>query len=83
MNPIYIEYYSHENTECFKIDLPWGKYCKDTRVLCKISEGYEYAQMLAIGIVTKHLMEVIKDPPQPKSADEDLPHVLSHLVEDL
>ena len=63
-NPIYIEYYCHENADCYKIDLPWGRYSKDTRVLCKVSSGYEYAQLLAVGIIMRHMQEEIKEDPK-------------------
>lgn len=58
-SPIYVEYYSHENENCFKIDLPWSKYRKDTTVLCKTSDGYECAKIIAIGVIVKRLMEVL------------------------
>lgn len=59
MNPIYIEYYSHESTLCFKIDMPWSKYKKDTVVLCPISKGYETAKLLAIGKINQHMLDVL------------------------
>lgn len=58
-SPIYVEYYSHENCDCFKVDLPYAKYNKHTIVLCKESQGYEYAKTIAIGGIIQHLMEVL------------------------
>jgi hypothetical protein len=63
-NPIYREYYSHENADCYKIDLPWSDYRKDTRVLCKVSEGYDYAVTLAVGIIMRHLGSVVEKEPK-------------------
>jgi len=57
-NPIYVAYYPHESDYCYKIDLPWPKYVKETIVLCKISEGYERARQIAWGVVVRHFNEV-------------------------
>ena len=54
---IYEEYYPHEHCDCYKIDLPWPKYHQETMVLCKVSEGYEQARAIAIGVITKHLLD--------------------------
>lgn len=59
MNPIYIEYYVHEGCECYKIDLPWTRYNKATSVLCKVEEGIEFARLIAIGVIQRHLNEVL------------------------
>lgn len=60
MNPIFVEYYSHEQCDCYKMNLPWSRYAKETQVLCKVSEGYEFAQLVATGVIVKHLLEVSK-----------------------
>ena len=60
-SPIYIDFYTHENADCYKIDLPWTRYGKDTRVLCKVSDGYETAQLIAIGVITKNLIDSMKN----------------------
>jgi hypothetical protein len=60
MNPIYIEYYCHENCDCYKIDLPWSKYARHTKVLCPVNQGLEFASTLAIGVIQEHLAEVLK-----------------------
>lgn len=62
MNPIYIEYYSHEKENCYKIDLPWPNYAKDTMVLCKVSEGIEKAKELAKKVINAHLEEILSRP---------------------
>ena len=46
-NPIFIEYYSHEGGNCYKINNPWPKYAQDKWVLCKVSKGLEEAKRLA------------------------------------
>ena len=60
MDIIYKEYYSHEDCECYKIDMPWSQYRKDTRVLCKVSEGYSFACTVAMGEIVKHFINCIK-----------------------
>ena len=57
-SPIYSEYYSHEECDCYKIDLPWTPYKKETKVLCKVSEGYTKARNTAICIVCQCIVEV-------------------------
>ena len=61
-SPIYIEYYSHDNCDCFKIDLPWSQFVKDVRVLCPVSSGIDYAKLLAVGVIQAHLAEVLALP---------------------
>lgn len=63
-NPIYIEHSIHDGEDAYKIDLPWGKFAKDTRVLCKVSAGYDYAKKIAAGVIVIHLMEEIKETPK-------------------
>lgn len=57
-NPIYKKDYSHENSEYYKIDLPYTDYNKHIKVLCKVSEGYEKARQLALIEILKNFMEV-------------------------
>ncbi len=54
-NPIYIEYYSHERCDCYKVKNPWTAYKESVFVLCPISEGLEKAKKLAANILTEHL----------------------------
>jgi len=75
-NPIFIEYYFHEHTECYKMLLPWSGptpvkqgahervsfHPNHTVVLCKVSEGYERACELAKEEFEKHLLEALKMP---------------------
>lgn len=57
MNPIYIEYYPHENAQCYKINLPWTKYRKYIRVLCRVDEGIDLAMQRAREAIAEHLEE--------------------------
>jgi len=54
-NPIYVDYYSHEGCSCYKIDLPWTSYKKDTMVLCPTKDGYKKAQSIARKVIREHL----------------------------
>jgi hypothetical protein len=69
-NPIYKEYYSHENSECYKIDFPWSKYKKSTMVLCKVSEGYEHARNLAIAVIARGIVDVTEKESAPQNNAE-------------
>ncbi len=60
-NPIYIQYYSHEKSLCYKIDLPYTNYDKDIRVLCKVSDGYEKARELAKEAIIENFMEATEE----------------------
>jgi len=71
-NPIYIDYYSHEKCDCYKIDLPWSGYAKDTLVLCHVSEGYGKARKLAIGAIAERLMEVTAKPVKPEVEEDEV-----------
>ena len=58
-SPIYLEYYSHDNCNCFKIDMPYPKYNKHVMVLCKESDGYNYAKTIAIGVIINHITNIL------------------------
>jgi len=60
-NPIYIEYYSHENCDCYKINNPFTVYKKHKIVLCPVKEGIECAQIIAIGVINKKLQDALKE----------------------
>ena len=60
-NPIFIEYYSHDKCDCYKINLPWSTYHTEKLVLCKVSEGIEYARQLAIGVLTGHMYKALRE----------------------
>jgi hypothetical protein len=47
-NFIFIEFYSHTNSDMYKILNEYTKFRKDKIVLCEISEGIEHALDLAI-----------------------------------
>jgi len=59
-NPIYVEYYSHEKCNCYKINLPHTSFKQETIVLCPVSEGYKQAQTMALGILVKHTVDAIR-----------------------
>lgn len=56
-NPIFIEYYSHEGCECYKVNNPWTKYAADKVVLCPVSKGLAKATALA----KKALIDKVSD----------------------
>jgi len=57
MNPIYVEHCSSEHCDCYKIDLPWTKYRKESGVLCPVAKGYSLARLIATGVIVKHFAE--------------------------
>ena len=61
-NPIKIEYYSHENCDCYKIDLPFTKYKNHKVVLCPVSEGEDKALILAQKVLIEHILESLRKP---------------------
>ena len=61
-NPLFIEYYSHTQCDCYKIDLPWTRYAKDTLVLCAVEEGIEKANAIAEREIAKHLKDALGQP---------------------
>jgi hypothetical protein len=66
MNPIFVEYYSHEQTNCYKMLLPWSEYREEKVVLCKVQDGIDYAKTVALGILVRHTI---------KSIDSNTPEV--------
>lgn len=56
-NPIFVQFYIHDNCDCYKILNPFTKYRSETIVLCKVSEGYEKARTTAIETLHKKLVE--------------------------
>jgi hypothetical protein len=61
-NPIYVEYYSHLNSKCYKIDIPWANYRKHTLVLCTLKEGIKKAKKLAKYYMCKELNHALTEP---------------------
>lgn len=49
----YVEYYSHENSLCYKIENVYTKYGKEIIVLCKVDEGIKNALSLAVEVLKK------------------------------
>lgn len=47
MSPIFIEYYPHEHSECYKILNPWTIFREEKIVLCPISDGLDKAKEIA------------------------------------
>ena len=56
-NFLYIEWYSHDDAFCYKIDNQYTAYRKDVIVLCKVREGFEHALDLAIEAIQKKKQE--------------------------
>lgn len=69
-NPIYIEFYSHEACDCFKIEIPWTAYRKEIEVLCKVSDGYEKAKAQAKDLLNNRLNSVLESYPKYKEFKE-------------
>jgi hypothetical protein len=67
-NPIFVEYYPHTHSDCYKICLPWTNYRSHVLVLCEVSEGYLKACVLAMRELDKHLRQALTEPlsPAPK-----------------
>jgi len=61
-NPIFIEYYSHEQADCYKINLPYTKYANERIVLCKVSEGEEKAARIAQKILIENIIKALEQP---------------------
>jgi hypothetical protein len=68
-NPIFIEYYPHTNSDCYKIRNPWTQYASDTRVLCEVKEGLALAKVRAIQFINTNLSESIHLPVKRKIYD--------------
>jgi len=57
----YVEYYPHENGDCFKIDNPFTDYNKDTIVLCLVNEGFGKAVRLALPEMIKRKTQLFDE----------------------
>lgn len=60
-NPIFIEYYPHTKSDCFKVKNPWSDYGSETMVLCEVSKGIELAKKRCSKYLTKKLNESLKE----------------------
>lgn len=61
-SPIYIAYNIHAGEDYYVIDNPFTEFAKNTIYLSSVSRGYEYAKLLAIGVITTKLNESLKLP---------------------
>ena len=61
-SPIYVQFYSHEECMCYKIDMPYTAYARQTMVLGKVSDGIEEAKKLAKELLTLHIENALKLP---------------------
>jgi len=56
-NPIFIEYYPHEQCDCYKVKNPWTDYAEHKIVLCKVSDGSrlmsDVAKRLQLDIISE------------------------------
>lgn len=61
-NPIFVEYYSHEGCNCYKLNLPWPRYAEEKVVLCRESAGFDRAREIAVEILHDYIGVVLKRP---------------------
>jgi hypothetical protein len=54
-NPIFIEYYSHEGCDCYKVLIPWSRFNQEKIVLCRVEEGIDRARTIARDIIVARL----------------------------
>jgi hypothetical protein len=52
-NFVFVEYYTHTNSDCYKILNPYTKYKEDKQVLCKVEEGLKLALKTAVEVITQ------------------------------
>ena len=61
-NPLFIEYYSHTNSDCYKVRIPWTTFSSRTLVICEASEGLAKAKKLAARELRKQLADALEQP---------------------
>ena len=61
-NPLFIEYYSHTNSDCYKVRIPWTTFISRTLVICEASEGLAKAKKLAARELRKQLADALEQP---------------------
>ncbi len=61
-NPIFIEYYSHEKCDCYKVRNPFTAYAKHTVVLCRVDEGIDKAKQLCAEVLSGALADALAMP---------------------
>ena len=64
VNPIFIEYYTHEKCDCYKILNPFTGYRQEKLVLCKVDEGLDLAKERAKKYLVDNLYEALGEPLQ-------------------
>lgn len=69
-NPLFIEYYPHTQSDCFKINIPWTRWKAHTVVLCEASEGIAEARRLAKREIIKHLTDALNRPLQTEGGQD-------------
>lgn len=60
-NFLFIEYYSHEGCECYKILNEHTKYGEDKRVLCPVDEGFSKALDIAISAIIAAKQKILDE----------------------
>lgn len=61
-NPIFIEYYSHDKCDCYKVLNPWTDYAEEKLVLCKVSDGIEKAKELCEVVLREKMLSALHEP---------------------
>ncbi len=61
-NPIFVEYHSYLDADCYKILLPWPDCKEDKQVLCLESDGIIEARIIASQVMEKHMIEAFSRP---------------------
>ena len=61
-NPIFVEYYSHEGCNCYKLKMPWPRYAEENVVLCREDAGFARAREIAAEILHDYIGVVMKRP---------------------
>jgi len=68
-NPIYVAYYPHTQCDCYKVDMPFSKYRRDTLVLCEVSKGLPHATRLAKKALADHIAAALREAMPNKNAE--------------
>lgn len=58
-NPIFVEYYLHEQCECYKVLNPWTEYREEKLVLCRVNEGLTKAKQTAMSVLVRKLYKAL------------------------
>lgn len=60
-NPIFIEHYTHEGCNCYKVLNPFTSYAEEKHVLCRESEGYEKAVNMCKVLMNEWLKQALSE----------------------